>query len=1195
VRWRNRKWLVERLSEAVPAPSPGSPAFLGLGPHDAETLANWAEAAHERGAVLFVGAGWTRNAIPAPRLYEGQEDQPLPLLWSELAEKLREGIDHDVGKEASLDPLWLAELYRQRYGEDALHTLLRQAVPDDRLQPGPLHEALTVIRWRAILTTNYDTLLKRSFEPVRRVRVCVDDVDLVRSAARDAVELVHLHGVVDRPTTIVLALEDYRRYPEKHPGLLAKVRQLFLQHPVLFVGFGVTDPNFLQWSGWLADVVGKVQNPWVSLTLDPPPSLSHGRYWGARLNFVSVQPFPRFREVVPRVFRSLGEMLDEERRSADVAALRLQITKRPAATVREVQDLLETGAKRGAEGHDWGRFRIWLFNAAASRVLDIAEIEWRDSPPGQKNERVTILVDARPPAHRERNAELLAQLRHAFGDSWKEWCRIVQSHVGNVWIFQRVDLAKRRPSDPYNTSPVPVGGDGSDKTSRETTDGPAAPRTGDPDLDTLWAGGTPSTPGIARTAQDHRRLGYLACQGGHWTSAARHYGAAARASRTEYEALRREWLTLLSQQDCLQNATFREQGEDHELLKAELLRLSGTIKQVREALAALPLEDGETPLIENEIETERKVAAQLVEDLDRDDVDNTTRLGQIYGSAEEWLDRLEHLWLAPSLIAPAAEALGILQWRYGDWVGAANTLARYGSSRLKKIASAIASSGEARPDKLQPLIDELLRDGRWPGEWLARAEAMVPLAAACSEEQLERLGTFVNRAWKAFADGRGAARGGSVQRVWSALASIDRLAATRWPLLSAQGAVQAIDEWLAERGGASAHPVTRAPSIQALSRLPWKRWTNAQQIESSWISEFLVRLGASRLSAERSADAHDDLEATLDLIIDLAEQQVVWVTPGTPLRTRTGELLIKLAGDRAKAFEARLARLDGDTVRLNELVNIAIGTIDANKKPPLNVTAIDTIAVAPDVALLHGERLEGALRAATEEIANRLKKGHHISTWGVVDDARAIGFLLGRLLGGDGAGDERFVSQALALVQLVPAAAEYLTACAPKIPTLKTAVADATTDLLRGAFPDLPLSRRQQQYVGLRGVTRALADAGIHALSSTWLAGVAALSGASDVDLAAYATWILSEWATRRQVGEADQLVELTVGPSLCSAASDRRAAVRAPAARGLVALVRTVAPPGRAETNARLIGQLTSDSAVAVRRAVDGSGSLQP
>jgi hypothetical protein len=58
--------------------------------------------------------------------------------------------------------------------------------------------------------------------------------------------------LLTRPSTVVLAFEDYRLYPAKHPGMVAKVRQLFLQHPVLFLGFSVTDPNFLQWSGWLA-------------------------------------------------------------------------------------------------------------------------------------------------------------------------------------------------------------------------------------------------------------------------------------------------------------------------------------------------------------------------------------------------------------------------------------------------------------------------------------------------------------------------------------------------------------------------------------------------------------------------------------------------------------------------------------------------------------------------------------------------------------------------------------------------------------------------------------------------------------------------------------------------------------------------------------------------------------------------------
>jgi hypothetical protein len=214
MRWRNRNWLVSRLQEAVRTGQPPV-EHPGLSPGDAETLANWADAARERGPVLFVGAGWTRNAIPAPRLHMESDGPPVALLWTELARKLGEPLSREIENLTS-DPLWLAELYRQRHGEDALLTIVREAVPDDLLQPGPLFEALRSISWRALLTTNYDTLLERTFVPFQRVRVCVDDVDLVRSASRDAVELIHLHGVISRPKTIVLAFEDYRRYPDEH-------------------------------------------------------------------------------------------------------------------------------------------------------------------------------------------------------------------------------------------------------------------------------------------------------------------------------------------------------------------------------------------------------------------------------------------------------------------------------------------------------------------------------------------------------------------------------------------------------------------------------------------------------------------------------------------------------------------------------------------------------------------------------------------------------------------------------------------------------------------------------------------------------------------------------------------------------------------------------------------------------------------
>jgi hypothetical protein len=1179
--------LVARLRESV-KPKGAKEAVDGLGPHDAETLAAWEEAARERGAVLFVGAGWTRNAVPAPRLYEGQpEDEPIPLLWSHLASLFRKALDHDVGKSAQdLDPLWLAELYRQRHGEDALHTLLRQAVPDERLRPGALHEALTVIPWHAILTTNYDSLLTRAFQPVRRVRTCIEDVDLVRSATKDAIELIHLHGVLDRPKTIVLALEDYRRYPNEHPGLLAKVRQLFLQHPVLFVGFGVTDPNFAQWAGWLSDVVGNVQNPWVSLSMDPTPSLSHARYWGTRLNFISVRPVARLRVVVPHILGALAEMLDDEDRSRDVALVRIRITKDPAATVQEVRALLDTGARRGVEGWEWDRDRLWMLNAAASHVLDLASIDWRAPPP--KSTTPGIMIDARRPNLLKQDDELVSQLRTAFRDAWGEWRDLLRPLLGaDTWVFERVDLSRGRLPDLNNRTPVPLTEDGQkgDKSCVEGGD-PSAGGTGDPDLDALRAGLMPRVPSVPERAREHRMLGYLAYQRGQWKLAAAHFNSAADASRTEYEPLRCEWLTLRSRLACLENAFFRGPGDERDAVRVEQEAVRGTLRKVRKALRALPPEEAELALAYEATEAEAKVGAQFVDDLDRDDIDGTMRLGHIFGSAEDSLDRLERMWVAPPLAAEAADALGTLQWRYGQWAAAAKTLARYGSSRLKKMSSAITRSFEIDSTQLEGLIDELLCDGRWPGEWLARVEGLVELVPACSEGQLDRLAVFLKDARGAVADATEIIRGRSVEYRWSALATIDRLEVARWPVLTPRQALDAVEQWVALPGG-SLGPGGRRP-IVAINRLPWRQWVEAGHVAAAQLAIVLENLAKGRLDAKPSHGEEADLSATLILAVSLSRQKVVGLAAGTPLRTIIDQLVAKVPEADRGWFETCLAQLDGDDRQLAQLVERAIAA------PSISASTVDTIGVAPEFAANHLATLSASVAQAIETLTQRPSQDRRRWSGDWVERARLYGFLVGRLLTVGPAAIESVAPLAHALLKATPVAAEHLVVGHEAIPAaLMHEVDDAVTALLRGASPDRYLSRREQQYAGLRGVTRGIVERGA-ATPPDWLAAVAALTTVTDPDLAAYATWILSEWAVRRRSGEQEEAVDRLVAPALQTAAFDSRAGVRADAARGLQALLGS-SQPERATSIASVVERLKADRSVAVLRALAGTGSLQP
>ncbi len=109
-----------------------------------------------RGAAVPVGAGFSRNAeLPAP-------NSPKPPLWSDFVRAMSERIYPNGGEPS--DPLRLAEEYKAALGPVALGSLIYDLVRDGEWLPGALHHKLVGLPWADILTTNWDTLLKRAAE-----------------------------------------------------------------------------------------------------------------------------------------------------------------------------------------------------------------------------------------------------------------------------------------------------------------------------------------------------------------------------------------------------------------------------------------------------------------------------------------------------------------------------------------------------------------------------------------------------------------------------------------------------------------------------------------------------------------------------------------------------------------------------------------------------------------------------------------------------------------------------------------------------------------------------------------------------------------------------------------------------------------------------------------------------------------------
>jgi SIR2-like domain len=259
------------------------------------------------GPVLFVGAGLSKHeAKPKP----GTPETVKFASWEDLMEAFRQGIsggDRNTYDRLPADPLRLAELYRVQTSQSALLDLIARKVPSAAFDPGPAHQALRVLPWAAVVTTNYDDLLERSFEPKRRVCRLVTNEDVTKPRRIDDIEVIKMHGDLTMRDTIVIAEEDYRTYPGKRAALLVKVKQLLSEHPVLFVGFSLTDPNFVrEIDGWIRDTMGALRLTAVAI-VHSEPTVAERDMWKRR--GVTLVVLPRADSLA-----TLFVALDEEHR-----------------------------------------------------------------------------------------------------------------------------------------------------------------------------------------------------------------------------------------------------------------------------------------------------------------------------------------------------------------------------------------------------------------------------------------------------------------------------------------------------------------------------------------------------------------------------------------------------------------------------------------------------------------------------------------------------------------------------------------------------------------------------------------------------------------------------------------------------------------------------------------------------------------
>ena len=192
-------------------------------------------------AVLFLGAGASLAAKNAVR-------QSPPSAY-QLGEAISEQFLGGQFKELGLNQI--AEL---AISETDLFTV-QQFVKDkvDGFEPTGAHILATSFRWACIATTNYDRLVELAYERAERSAQTlvpfIENGDRVedRMQASNPVMLLKLHGCVTRigntNCPLILTTEQYIDHKKGRDRTFDHLRSKAYERPIVFVGYGLQDPD----------------------------------------------------------------------------------------------------------------------------------------------------------------------------------------------------------------------------------------------------------------------------------------------------------------------------------------------------------------------------------------------------------------------------------------------------------------------------------------------------------------------------------------------------------------------------------------------------------------------------------------------------------------------------------------------------------------------------------------------------------------------------------------------------------------------------------------------------------------------------------------------------------------------------------------------------------------------------------------
>ena len=197
-----------------------------------------------RRSVLFLGAGVSRNAQNAHGVHPREWTAFLRHLASLVSEAAQRDEVTQCIEEADL--LTACELSRKYLSAPVFKTELLQEFSGNGYRPAKIHDDLSLVDSRLVMTTNFDKLYENRANQLQDNTVLVKnyyDKDVADVFRRQNRVVVKVHGTIDVADSTIFTRSQYALARRDYGHFYQLLRGLFVTHTFVFLGASMRDPD----------------------------------------------------------------------------------------------------------------------------------------------------------------------------------------------------------------------------------------------------------------------------------------------------------------------------------------------------------------------------------------------------------------------------------------------------------------------------------------------------------------------------------------------------------------------------------------------------------------------------------------------------------------------------------------------------------------------------------------------------------------------------------------------------------------------------------------------------------------------------------------------------------------------------------------------------------------------------------------